>query len=87
MHDSRRTRVVLGLLLVLALALITFDYRDGSSGPVRGLQHFGGSVFGGLERAVSVVTEGGPAAKARCSAVIGQSEHSAGLLRRLRSSQ
>ncbi len=57
MHDSRRTRVVLGVLLVLALALITFDYRDGSSGPVRSLQQFGGSVFGGLERAVSVVTE------------------------------
>jgi rod shape-determining protein MreC len=56
-HDSRRTRVVLGVLLVLALALITFDYRDGSSGPVRSLQQFGGSVFGGLERAASVVTE------------------------------
>jgi rod shape-determining protein MreC len=49
--------VVLGVLLVLALALITFDYRDGSSGPVRSLQQFGGSVFGGLERGVSVVTE------------------------------
>ncbi len=57
MHDSRRTRVVLGVLLVLALALITFDYRDGSSGPVRSLQQFGGSVFGSLERGVSVVTE------------------------------
>jgi rod shape-determining protein MreC len=56
-HDSRRTRVVLGVLLVLALALITFDYRDGSSGPVRGLQQFGGAVFGSLERGVSVVTE------------------------------
>ena len=56
MHDSRRTRVVLGVLLVLALALITFDYRDGSSGPVRSLQQFGGSVFGGLERVVSVAT-------------------------------
>jgi rod shape-determining protein MreC len=55
-HDSRRTRVFLGVLLVLALALITFDYRDGSSGPVRSLQQFGGSVFGGLEGAVSVVT-------------------------------
>ena len=57
MHDSRRTRVVLGVLLVLALALITFDYRDGSSGPVRSLQQFGGSVFGSLERGVSAVTE------------------------------
>jgi rod shape-determining protein MreC len=49
--------VVLGVLLVLALALITFDYRDGSSGPVRSLQQFGGSVFGGLERGVSAVTD------------------------------
>ena len=49
MHDSRRTRAVLGVLLVLALALITFDYRDGSSGPVRSLQQFGGAVFGSLE--------------------------------------
>ena len=57
MHDSRRTRAVLGVLLVLALALITFDYRDGSSGPVRSLQQFGGAVFGSLERGVSVVTE------------------------------
>ena len=57
MHDSRRTRAVLGVLLVLALALITFDYRDGSSGPVRSLQQFGGAVFGSLERGASVVTE------------------------------
>jgi rod shape-determining protein MreC len=48
--------VVLGALLLVALLLITFDYRDGSSGPLRGLQHTGGSVFGGAERALSVVT-------------------------------
>jgi rod shape-determining protein MreC len=51
-RDTRRTRVVLGVLLVAALVLITFDYRDGSSGPVRGLQHFGSSVFGTGERLV-----------------------------------
>jgi len=56
-HDSRRTRVVLGVLLVLALALITFDYRDGSSGPLRSMQRFGGSFFGGLERVSSVVSD------------------------------
>jgi rod shape-determining protein MreC len=48
--------VVLGVLLVAALVLITFDYRDGPSGPLRGLQHAGGSVFGGAERVVSTVT-------------------------------
>jgi rod shape-determining protein MreC len=52
--------VVLGVLLVAALALITFNYRDGSSGPLRGLQHVGGTVFGGGERAVSLVA--GPVA-------------------------
>jgi rod shape-determining protein MreC len=55
-HDTRRTRVVLAVLLVLALALITFDYRDGSSGPVRGLRQAGGSVFGTAERVINVVT-------------------------------
>jgi rod shape-determining protein MreC len=55
-HDTRRTRLVLGVLLLAALILITFDYRDSSSGPVRGLQHTGGSAFGEAERAVSVVT-------------------------------
>lgn len=56
MHDTRRTRVVLAVLLVLALVLITFDYRDGSSGPVRGLRQAGGSAFGTAEHVVSAVT-------------------------------
>ena len=45
------------MLLVLALALITVDYRDGSSGPVRDLRQFGGSVFGTAEHVMSVVTD------------------------------
>jgi rod shape-determining protein MreC len=55
-HDTRRTRLVLAVLLIAALALITIDYRDSSSGPVRGLRDLGGSVFGGAERVVSAVT-------------------------------
>ena len=47
MHDTRRTRVILAVLLVAALALITVDYRDGSSGPLRGLRQATG------ERAVA----------------------------------
>jgi rod shape-determining protein MreC len=47
--------VVVGVLLVAALALITFDYRDGSS--VNKLRDVGGSVFGRVERVTSVVTE------------------------------
>ncbi len=56
MHDSRRTRAVLAVLLIAALALMTIDYRDGSSAPVRGLRQLGGSAFGGAERAVSAVS-------------------------------
>ena len=48
--------MVLGVLLVAALALITFDYRDGSSGPIHSLRQFGGSVFGSVERVTSTVT-------------------------------
>jgi rod shape-determining protein MreC len=55
-HDSRRTRIVLGVLLVAALALITLDARDGGSSPVRGLRSVGGAVFGSAEYLVSVVT-------------------------------
>jgi rod shape-determining protein MreC len=55
-HDSRRTRWVLGVLLVTAVVLITADYRDGSAMPLRGLRGLGGSVFGGAERVVSDVT-------------------------------
>jgi rod shape-determining protein MreC len=56
LHDTRRTRVVLGVLLVAALALITVDYRGGSSGPVHGLRQFGGAVFGSVERVTGAVT-------------------------------
>lgn len=52
MHDSRRTRVVLGVLLVAALALITFDARGGAS-PVRGA---GASVFGSAERMAATIS-------------------------------
>jgi rod shape-determining protein MreC len=54
-HDSRRTRLILGVLLVAALALITFDSRGGTASPVRGLRAFGGTVFGSAESLVSAV--------------------------------
>jgi rod shape-determining protein MreC len=49
--------VVLGVLLVAALALITIDFRDSSAAPLRDLRQFGGSVFGGAERVVSAATD------------------------------
>lgn len=54
-RDTRRTRLVLFVLLVVALALIAFDYSDGSSPVLRGIRHVSGAVFGGAEHAVSSV--------------------------------
>ncbi len=56
MHDTRRTRIVLGVLLAAALALITIDYRGGAGARSRGLRSLGGSVFGSAEGAASAVT-------------------------------
>ncbi|HEY5984980.1 MAG TPA: rod shape-determining protein MreC [Streptosporangiaceae bacterium] len=57
MHDSRRTRLVLGVLLVTALALITLSARDSSAGPVRALRAIGGAIFGTAETVVSAVVQ------------------------------
>ena len=56
MHDSRRTRLVLGVLLVAALALITLDARGGTAAPVSGLRGIGGTIFGSAESLVGGVT-------------------------------
>ncbi|WP_067794122.1 rod shape-determining protein MreC [Actinomadura formosensis] len=50
MKDTRRTRMVLGGLLVVALMMITVDYRGGANSPLRGLRDFGATVFGPVER-------------------------------------
>ena len=56
MHDTRRTRLVLSVLLIAALALITIDYRSPSSGPLRSVSNFGNTLFGPLERLAGDVT-------------------------------
>ena len=53
MHDSRRTRLVLGVLLIIAIALITLDFRDGGASPVR---NAGADIFGPVERVTHDVT-------------------------------
>ena len=53
MHDARRTRPVLILLLIVAIALITLDFRDGGSSPAH---RVGAAVFGPVERLVGGVT-------------------------------
>ena len=57
MHDTRRTRVVLAVLVVAALALITVDARNSAAGPVRGLRALGGLIFGSAESVASGVTQ------------------------------
>ena len=57
MHDSRRTRLVLGVLLAAALALITLNARDSSAAPVRVLRSAGGAVFGSAESLVSDISQ------------------------------
>jgi rod shape-determining protein MreC len=77
-HDSRRTRLVLGALLIAALALITFGARGGG-GPVGALRSFGGTVFGGAQNVIGAVTRpvtslfsnvsSGPTSQAKISAL------------------
>jgi rod shape-determining protein MreC len=52
-HDIRRTRLVLTALLIVAIALITLDYRSGGQLPLRGA---GSAIFGPVERGAGYVT-------------------------------
>jgi rod shape-determining protein MreC len=75
-HDNRRTRLVLGVLLVVAIALITLDFKDGGASPTRGL---GADIFGPVERVTHDVTDpvarvfdsitGGPSAQGTISSL------------------
>jgi rod shape-determining protein MreC len=51
-HDGRRTRPVLIVLLIAAIALITLDFRDAGSSPAHTI---GADVFGPVERTASAV--------------------------------
>jgi rod shape-determining protein MreC len=76
LHDTRRVRLVLGVLLIAAVALITLDFRSGGSSPVRGV---GAGLFGPVERVASDVTSpiasvfdsvtGGPSANSKIAAL------------------
>src|SRR3954469_25150931 len=52
-RDSRRTRVVLALLILTSFTLITVDYRAGDGTVLRGLRTAAAAVFGPVERAVT----------------------------------
>jgi rod shape-determining protein MreC len=53
-HNNRRTRLVLGVLLLVAIILITLDFRDGGASPARNV---GADVFGPIERVTHDVTD------------------------------
>ena len=53
MLEARRTRVVLAGLLVVAIALITFDFRDGGTS---GAHSLGGRLFAPVEHVAGDVT-------------------------------
>lgn len=55
MHDTRRTRLVLGVLLIFAIILITFSYRDSNSGALTRMRGAGNAVFGPVERVTAAV--------------------------------
>lgn len=50
MRDTRRARLILGLLLTAALVILTIDHRAGDSSPLGPLRGIGASVFGTAER-------------------------------------
>ena len=54
-RDSRRTRVVLALLILTSFTLITVDYRAGDGTALRGLRSAAATVFGPVQRGVTSV--------------------------------
>ncbi|MFB9835138.1 rod shape-determining protein MreC [Actinoallomurus acaciae] len=55
MKDTRRTRAVLGVLLLVSLTMITVDYRGGNNSPLRALRGFGEAIFGPIEQGATAV--------------------------------
>ena len=91
MHDNRRTRLVLGVLLIAAIILITLDFKDGCASPARSV---GADVFGPIERVTHDVTDpvaslfdsitGGPSAQ---STIANLQQENAALRAQLSSAQ
>ena len=54
-RDTRRTRLLLGLLLVTSVSLITIDYRGGERSPLDGLRSLAAAAFGPVEQVVAAV--------------------------------
>ncbi|SEH02882.1 rod shape-determining protein MreC [Nonomuraea solani] len=50
MNDSRRARLILGVLLTAALIILTIDHRTGDNSPLRPLRAAGSYLFGTAEQ-------------------------------------
>ncbi|WP_188195890.1 rod shape-determining protein MreC [Nonomuraea sp. SYSU D8015] len=50
MRDSRRARLILGVLLTAALVILTIDHRTGDNSPLRPLRAAGAWIFGAAEQ-------------------------------------
>lgn len=84
MQDTRKKRVILGLLLLAAFGMIMVDYRGGESSPLGGLRDLGATVFGPIERGAAAVTRpverawdtvtGAPGAQDRIRALEGENQ-------------
>lgn len=55
MRDTRRSRIVLAILVLLSITLIVFDLRGGDGGLTRPLRAVGETVLGSAERAMAGV--------------------------------
>lgn len=56
-RDTRRTRVLLALLLLTSISLITIDYRGGDNSPLNGLRSLAAAVFGPVEKAAAAIAD------------------------------
>ena len=55
MRDTRRSRIILAILVLISITLIVFDLRGGDGGITRPLRVVGETVLGSAERAMAVV--------------------------------
>lgn len=54
-RDTRRTRILLALLLITSVSLITIDYRGGERSPLDGFRSLAAAVFGPVEQVAAAI--------------------------------
>ena len=55
-RDTRRSRVLLALLLVTSVVLVVVDHRGDGASPLDGLRHAAAAVFGPVEQVAAAIT-------------------------------